>query len=77
MKEGAAAEHERDARREDGCADLRDAGAGVKNEQDSNRHRNEKRAEVRDPPKARRDSLWRVRGSTLESAAPKGDLQRR
>ena len=41
MKEAAAAEHERDARREDGRADLRDAGAGVKNEQDSDRHRRE------------------------------------
>ena len=68
MKEAAAAEHERDARSEDGRADLRDAGAGVKNEQDSDRHRDEKRADVGHPPEARRDSLRRARGSTVERA---------
>ena len=72
MKEAAAAEHQRDARREDGCADLRDAGAGVKHQQDSQGQRCKKRAEVGDPPEARRESLRLAGGSTVERARTQG-----
>jgi len=68
MKEAAAAEHERDARREHGCTDLGDPGAGVEHEDDSHRNRCEERTQMRDASKTRPGSVARARGSTADRA---------
>jgi hypothetical protein len=69
MKEAADAEHHRDTRCEGDCADLCDAGRGVKDECRAERDSDDERGQMGDSPKPRRAGRRRIPDRPFEGAS--------